>query len=352
MKNHSSCFWALVLILLIFTMAQGAAACTAVFINKGNVRIVGRNLDWPTGKGFVFINPANVAQKAAFLQDKSQPAAWRSKYTSATFNIIMDMKGFIGLLMKLVPKQVAQPLCGINEKGFYAGGFWIHPPPPVKYPSPDARPAINDWQVTQYLLDNFQNVKEAVGNLEQVRVAGFSEGDFNVDLHWFIADATGDSAIIEFPDGKISIHHPAVPPAITNNFYESSRDYLKAYAGFGGKKAIPAFDRGEFTSYDRFLVACRGLAKAKKNNKLTIADAFAIMKDAAQNKVRHLSTSQSMTQWTMAYDLNKKEINWFSQGEPQIKTIKFSELALDKLKKPLTIDVNTKLAGDISGQLQ
>jgi penicillin V acylase-like amidase (Ntn superfamily) len=352
MKNHFLYFKALALIIIVVTMAQGAHACTAVFINKGNTRIVGRNLDWPTGQGFVFINPANVDQKAAFLQDKSQPAAWKSKYTSATFNIIMNMKGFIGLLMKLMPKQVAQPLCGINEKGFYAGGFWIHPPPAVKYPSRDGRPTINDWQLTQYFLDNFQSVKEAVDNIDRVRVAGFSEGNFNVDLHWFLADASGDSAIIEFPDGKISIHHPAVPPAITNNFYESSRDYLKAYVGFGGKKSIPTFDRGEFTSYDRLLVACSELAKAKKENKLTIADAFAIMKDAAQNKVRHLSTSQSMTQWTMAYDLNKREVNWFSQGEPQIKTIKFSELALDKLKKPLTIDVNTKLAGDVSGQVK
>ena len=156
--------------------AVGAAEACSVVIwsDNGQAVVVGRNMDWVDPMPVdLWALPRGIARDGRAGKTSIR---WVSRYGSvvASDNATSD---------------------GINEKGFYAGGFWIHPPPPVKYPSPDARPAINDWQVTQYLLDNFQNVKEAVGNLEQVRVAGFSEGDFNVDLHWFIADASGERRI-------------------------------------------------------------------------------------------------------------------------------------------------------------
>jgi choloylglycine hydrolase len=284
-------------------------------------------MDWPSDKGNVFINERGIKKTADKLQDGSPPVKWESKYGSVTFNMEGKFSWFAKLIMKVFRLKASPPLCGLNEKGLWGGGFWVHPPPAVKYPAKDGRASLNDYQLLEYLLDTSLNVAEAVNNLKKARVSGFNSGGFEVDLHWFLADASGDSVIIEFPDGKLKVHRRPDPAVITNSFLEHSREYLSQFRGFSGNKVIP-LEKGETTSENRYVFAAYSLGKAENENRLTFSDVFKIMKSVTQTNVRHAQTSQAVTQWTAVYDLQNKKLWWFSRTDPTIKSIDLSRTDL------------------------
>jgi choloylglycine hydrolase len=172
----------------------------------------------------------------------------------------------------------------------------------------------------EYFLDTSSTVEEAVNNLKAVRVSEFKEGGFEVDLHWFLVDASGDSVIIEFPDGRLQIHRDPSPPVITNSFYEQSREYLADFKGFGGGKPIP-IEKGEMTTENRFLFASYMLAKYTKERNGSFDAIFDIMKTVTQTDTRHMETSSAVTQWTVVYDLENRILSWVSRGTSAVRSI-------------------------------
>jgi choloylglycine hydrolase len=313
------------IMIILFSSGQ-ASSCTGIFLNKDNVKLVGRTMDWPTGDGYVSINESSIHKQADPLQDKSSHLEWVSKYGSVTFNMKAKLSWFMKILALMAGiKNDGSPTCGLNEKGLWGGGFWIHPPPVVKYPQKDGRVSINDYQLLEYLLDTSSNVEEAINNLKWVRVSGFKEGDFEVDLHWFLADASGDSVIIEFPDGKVQVHRNPSPLVITNSFYEHSREYLADYNGFGGGKPIP-INNGEMTTENRFLFASYMLGKYTEEKKDSFDAIFEIMKTVTQTDTRHMETSQAVTQWTVVYDLKNRELSWVSRGRSAVRAISLEKI--------------------------
>lgn len=342
----------LLVLFLVAILPMPVFPCTGVFIDKGNMRLFGRTMDWKTGDCNVVVNERGTKNKAIYLQDNSKPAEWTTKYGSVTFNMMIKFNLFERIYMWMKGlHSTSGPSCGLNEKGLYGGVFWIHPPPAVKYPADDGKPSMNDWQVLGYLLDTSASVKEALENLKKVRVSGFKEAGFEVDQHWMIADRSGDCAVIEFPDGKLKVHRPPVPPVITNSFYEHSRDYLKQFKGFGGRLPIP-LDKGEMTSENRFLFASYMLLNNEKNGVLSFSDVFNIMKSAVQTNVRHAQTSQSVTQWIVVYDLNKRHLSWFSRKTPRIKSIDIGRIDFSASGKTRKIDCNSALSGDVTTYLK
>ena len=313
-------------LIMIGLLSSGQAfSCTGIFLNKDHVKLVGRTMDWPTGDGYVSINESSIPKQADPLQDKSSRLEWVSKYGSVTFNMTVKLNWFVKILAWMSGIKDDHPSCGLNEKGLWGGGFWIHPPPAVKYPQKDGRASINDYQLLEYLLDTSANVEEAINNLRAVRVSGFKTGGFEVDLHWFLADASGDSVIIEFPDGKLQVHRNPSPPVITNSFYRHSREYLADFNGFGGSKPIP-IKNGELTTENRFLFASYMLGTYTEERKGSFDAIFDMMKTVTQTDTRHMETSQAVTQWTAVYDLENRKFSWVSRGMSAVRSI-----ALEKI---------------------
>jgi len=302
--------------LMIALLFSGQAfCCTGIFINRGQQKLIGRTMDWPTGDGYVSINERSHHKRADSLQDKSPRLEWVAKYGSVTFNMEVKLGWFANLLALMSGIKTDPPSCGLNEKGLWGGGFWIHPPPAVIYPQKDGRVSVNDYQLLEYLLDTSATVEEAIRHLQAVRVSGFKTGGFEVDLHWFLADASGDSVIIEFPDGKLRIHRNPAPPVITNSFYEHSREYLAGFEGFGGVKPI-RIGKGEMSRENRFLFASSMLEGYIGDRNGDLDPIFAIMKTVTQTDTGHMQTSQSVTQWTTVYDLKNRTLSWTSRGTP------------------------------------
>ncbi|MGC6580484.1 linear amide C-N hydrolase, partial [Escherichia coli] len=82
-------------------------------------------------------------------------------------------------------------------------------------------PTMSIAAITQYVLDNFASVKEVVETLEkppyfQIVAPSMPKGE-KASLHLSISDAKGDSAIIEFIEGKMVIHHSKEYKTMTNS---------------------------------------------------------------------------------------------------------------------------------------
>ncbi len=222
--------------LLACTFYQSSYSCTRVLdAVDGHTVMVGRNMDWygeMQTNLYVFprgINHIGSAEKNSLN--------WKSKYgsiVSASYN--------------------AYTSDGMNEKGLAIHLLWLNASDYGQRDSTQAGLSLMLWG--QYYLDNFASVNEAVNytNTHPFQVLPFflQEKQRWVSLHLAIEDATGDSAIIEYIDGKPKIYHDRAYTILTNDpVYPGQLDHLKNYVGFGGDQPMP----GSATPEDRFVRA-------------------------------------------------------------------------------------------------
>jgi choloylglycine hydrolase len=107
----------------------------------------------------------------------------------------------------------------MNEKGLVANLLFLVE---SEYPGGkgDTRPQISISARTQYMLDNFATVAEAVAETRKeafrpVMVVAPNGGEGKI--HLSISDTSGDSAIFEYIEGKLIIHHGRQYQVMTNS---------------------------------------------------------------------------------------------------------------------------------------
>ncbi|KUI99610.1 linear amide C-N hydrolase [Vibrio sp. MEBiC08052] len=149
---------------------------------------------------------------------------------------------------------------GINEKGLVANFLYLNE---ADYGKPNGKPelAVTAW--AQYVLDNYESVNEAVAALEKKDANGkiFYEapfhiadamvplGDHKATGHLSISDPSGDSAIFEYIQGKLHIHHGSEYTVMTNSPTFDQQLAINRYWEQGdGWKMLPGTSR----SADRF----------------------------------------------------------------------------------------------------
>lgn len=319
--------------------AVGASACSLAVLDDSRNRIVARNMDWMAPYGVVVKNGRGVEKTAIFTPPGATPYTWTSRYGSVTLGLLMDLPG--------MPK-FTMPGCGLNEAGLYAAALWVDEPPNVLYPDPGERPAVVTAEVARVLLDTCGSVEEAIARLGEIGVTVIEAAGEICTLHWFLADSTGASAVVEYPDGKMTVHNPPKYEAATNNFYEYSYEVLSGYEGFGGDKPIPG-DAAEPTSENRFVRACHYMLEAEKKGSVSIDDGFAVM-----NKVKHekdSKTSASSTQWSVVYDLEKRSISWIAASNDLRRTIRMDALTFPS-NTTVSLDIQGSGEGDVTALLQ
>lgn len=211
---------------------QKSDACTRVLYQGPDYMIAtGRTMDWKEDLHTnLYIFPRGIERKGA---SSAETIEWVSKYGS------------------VVAAGYDIGICdGINEKGLVANLLFL--PESVYETDNDQRPVMGLSIWTQYVLDNFATVEEAVKEL--------SKDTFRIDapdlpngvksrLHLALSDSTGDSAIIEYLDGHISIYEGKQYQVLTNspayNLQLAVNDYWKQV---GGLNMLPGTNR----SSDRF----------------------------------------------------------------------------------------------------
>ena len=201
---------ALVLAAVSLMGIQPAGACTrAVYLGPDRMVVTGRTMDWKEDiMSNIYVFPRGM-QRAGHNKEKT--VNWTSKYGS-----VIATGYDIGTCD------------GMNEKGLVASLLFL---PESVYSLPgDTRPAMGISIWTQYVPN----------------------GGPESTLHMAITDETGNTAVIEYLDGKLSIHEGQEYQVMTNSpRYElqlAVNDYWKEV---GGLQMLPGTNR----SSDRFVRA-------------------------------------------------------------------------------------------------
>ena len=165
-------------------------ACTrAVYIGPEQMVITGRTMDWKEDiMSNIYVFPRGM-KRAGY--NKGETVNWTSKYGS-----VIATGYDIGTCD------------GINEKGLVASLLFL---PESVYSLPgDTRPVMGISIWTQYVLDNFATVHEAVEELKKeifrIDAPRMPNNGPESTLHLAITDETGNTAILEYLDGKLNIH--------------------------------------------------------------------------------------------------------------------------------------------------
>lgn len=298
------------LLLSFFSLFNSCWACTVFSVSGSNQQFVGRNYDWDTRQGLVFVNKRSVFKKAP-IQPPAVPVSWKSKFGSVTFN------------------QYGRefPQGGINEKGLLVEVLYLST---AVYPKPDSRPTISELQWIQYQLDLFATTQEVIQHLAEVQISRAQ-----APVHYFVCDSSGDCAAIEPINGKMVVSHQKTMPisALANNTYQES---LKATES--SKVTIPKTETEaveKSSSLERFTRVAL-LSKSFQNH-AKISDLFEILAKVPRKD----------TQWSIVYELTQPKLTWKTHQVSTEKTILLKELDFSCLKPTQVLNVDFARKGEV-----
>jgi choloylglycine hydrolase len=163
-------------------------------VNKRGVRRQGLSFEWLYGG----------------TEDPHPQVEWVSKYGSVTFNY----------------NGVGFPDGGMNEAGLVFQEMTLLE---TSYPTSESRANLFMTLWIQQVLDTCATVDEVISSARSVALDGWS-------WHFFAADASGSSAVIEFLDGEPVIYTgETLPyPVVCNSPYAEELDRLGQFERFGG----------------------------------------------------------------------------------------------------------------------
>ena len=303
-----------------FGSMESTQACSRILsADNGEAVLVGRNMDWPekTDVAFWFL-PRGI--KNIGLNGENS-LDWQSKYSSLIIASSVQGQSFAS--------------DGINEKGLEANLLWLDE---SNYGKRDeTKPGLSVSKWAQYILDNCATVEEAV-NLTKSNQ--YTIVDLNVpmyiptvgttmaraSLHLALADKTGDSAIIEYIDGKAVIYHDRNYKIMTNSpTFDKQQENLRQYKGFGGTKELP----GNSTPGDRFVRASFYLKNLPQPSNLreALAHMFSVTRNAAQPYIKTLDPKHPYTAatiWSTVGDLTNGYYYFESTTSPFLVWADFS----------------------------
>jgi choloylglycine hydrolase len=221
-------------VILLLAIPGRIEACTrALYVAKDGTVIVGRSMDWGEDMmSNMWVLPRGMKRDG---RGGKNTVFWESKYGS--------------LIVTAYDIGTAE---GMNEKGLVVNELALVESNYGKPPEGATVISLSTWP--QYVLDNFATVAEAVTDLRKenfrVQTVVLSTGR-PANMHLVISDATGDSAVLEYIDGKLVIHHGEQIKVVTNSpTYDKQLAIMEYWKEAGGlEKSLPGTSRAA----DRFV---------------------------------------------------------------------------------------------------
>jgi choloylglycine hydrolase len=317
-----------------------AGACSrAVYLGPENTVITVRSMDWASSIGTnLWVWPRGVRRDGAC---GPRSLTWTSKYGS--------------LIATAFDAATAD---GMNEKGLVANVLYLAE---SQYPQPAANDkhkavCISAW--AQYVLDNFATVAEAVEVLraESFIVMTVQTPDGHAGtVHLALSDPSGDSAIFEYLDGKLMIHHGRQYQVMTNSPAYDQQLSLNAYwKQIGGTTMLPGTNRAA----DRFVRASFYIDAIPQtaNIEQAIASCFSVIRNVSVPL--GISTpgepNISSTLWRSVSDHKNKRYYFESTSSPSVFWVDVAELdftAGQPIRK-LTVSDGAIYSGNAAKQFQ
>jgi penicillin V acylase-like amidase (Ntn superfamily) len=319
-----------------------ADACTrAVFLGADGQVITARSMDWKSDVGTnLWLFPRGMKRSGEAGPNSLQ---WTSKYGSV-----------------IASGYDISTTDGMNEAGLVANVLWLVESSYPKYDG--SKPGLSLAAWAQYVLDNFATVQQAVDALSTEpftivtdRVPG---EDRLATLHLSMSDATGDSAIIEYIDGKQVIHHSRQYQVMTNSpIFEEQLALNEYWKQIGGTVMLPGTNRAA----DRFARASfyiNAIPKAENPNE-ALASVFSVIRNASVPYGINTPNEPniSSTRWRSVADQKRKLYFFESALTPNVfwvdmTRIDFSEATGAVKKLDLGPNQSNTFAGAVNGEFK
>lgn len=218
-----------------FSVPMHSEACTrAVYLGPDGMIVTGRTMDWKEDpQSNLYLFPRGIERRGGLTDNTIK---WTSRYGS-----VVTAGYDIGVCD------------GMNEKGLMANLLFLSE---SDYKRPDDnRPVMGLSIWTQYVLDNFATVDEAVAELSK-ELFRIDDPDLpngaKSTLHLSVSDASGNSAIFEYIKGNLVIHQGRDCQVMTNSpTYDKQLTLNDYWKQIGGLVMLPGTNRAS----DRFVRA-------------------------------------------------------------------------------------------------
>ncbi|MBA0216859.1 linear amide C-N hydrolase [Pectobacterium brasiliense] len=358
-KHLKSTVCALSLAALMLGSAVSLACTRFVYkdVQNPDYPITARSMDWAFDtETNLWIFPRGLERSGAAGQYPS--LEWTSKYGSVIASAF-DSNA-----------NMASTTDGVNEKGLAANVLWLAESEYPKTAPTAQKPGLSVAGWAQYVLDNFATVDEAVKSLQEEKftlVTKQVEGQERMaTLHLSLSDSSGDSAIIEYIDGKQVIHHNKDYQVMTNSPTFDQQLTLNAYWDqIGGNVMLPGTNRAA----DRFVRASFYVKNVDPNkpspdgkertklekDKADLAAAFSIIRNASVPYGYSLPDMPNIasTRWRTVVDHKSLQYFFESAVSPNIfwvdlKKIDFSPRGNNASKLDLGPNQSTIYSGQAS----
>jgi penicillin V acylase-like amidase (Ntn superfamily) len=324
------CAWLLVL------AGVPAQACTRVVYLGANEDVVtARSMDWNVDVATnLWVFPRGMSRSG---EAGPNSIKWTSKYGSV-----------------IASGYDISSTDGMNEAGLVANLLWLVE---SQYPAHDpSKPGLTIAAWAQYVLDNFATVQEAVDALRQepfVIVTDKVPGQPRLaTLHLAISDATGDSAIFEYIDGKQVIHHDRRYQVMTNSPTFDEQLALNEYwKEIGGTVFLPGTNR----SADRFARASFYVNAIPKSEDpvVALASVFGVIRNVSvpYGITTPNQPNISSTRWRTVAD-HKRRLYFFESAlTPNTFWVDLNRLDFSKGAKVLKLDLGPEQRNVFAGEV-
>ena len=292
----------------LFGLSSLALACSTVALGRdADLRIVYSYDQSESGAGILLLNPAGAERRSIM---GAAGHVWTARFGSVTFN-------------QFGP---GMPTAGQNTEGLVVTLMWNNA---VVYGGPPTRPIVNELELIQLLLDSAATVEEALTLLDQIAIVGM------VPIHFFMADARGDMAILTPRDSGIDIHRGReMPiPALTNTSYNDLLDEITVLDGFGGDRPIPRRSHSAApSSLERFAIGA--IAARAQSGPVDDTTAIRLLQDLAN----------PVTQWQIVFSPRAGEIHYRLIGETRLNLVDVSEADLTCYDTPMHLHLAAPVA--------
>jgi hypothetical protein len=193
-------------------VSQLAFACTGFTAHSPQgERLMGRNFDWYRHPALLLFTDPPDGYASASMVDIS--------YLGFAGPIQQDDPAALSALLK----TPYLPFDGMNERGLAVAMMAVAHSEGGNDPR---KPTLDDLEAIRLLLDYAADVDQAIDLL----------GQYNVDwgngpaIHYFLADASGNSAVVEFIGGKAQVFRSPQTWQISTNFLFAETPLEKAGA--------------------------------------------------------------------------------------------------------------------------
>ena len=314
--------------------------CTRILYETGTgAFITGRGMDWsdPNAPFQIFSFPCGLKRTGGPVDNA---IAWQSKYGSVICSI-----------------YDAGSADGMNEQGLVANNLYLAEAD-FGDPAQTGKPLLSVGAWVQYFLDNYATVAEAVAAMQDspfTVVSPLLPNGRAAAVHLSLSDPSGDSAILEYIEGELKIHHGSQYTVMTNSPVYDQQLAINAYWELiGGDRMLP----GTINAADRYVRVSYFLNASPKYEepRMAVASVFSIMRaigvPLGMEDPHHPNISATL--WRSVSDHSARRYYFESTIQPAVFWVDIAKRDLSEGSSPMSVKVNgpKELAGEISGALE